>query len=142
MGENLTDTLEQLRKRIDAVINTKPSHKEVLKFLEEVMTEQHRMKTGTKTVPIRIDEVKTQALIEGNPLLDKKELCLDIPSATRLFKKLCGLLGRSEKTSGDAKGVNKALRNKDLNLVELLKRTVTENDEYISALSERLKVKR
>ena len=141
MGANSANILDQLRKRIDAIINTKPSHKKVLEFLKEVMVEQYRMKASTKTVPIRIDEEKNQAFLEGNPLLDKKELCLDIPSATKLFKRLRGLLGRSEKTSGDAKRINEALRNKDLNLAELFKHVATENNEYISALSERLKVK-
>ena len=141
MGEKPANTLDRLRKKIDAMIKEKPSHEEVLEFLKEVMTEQYRMRTTTKTVPVRIDGEKTQALIEGCPLLDKKELSLDIPSATILFKKLCGLLGRREETSGDANRVNKALDNKEINLVKLFKHVVTENDEYISALSNKLKVK-
>ena len=141
MEGNRASSLEQLQKRIDAIIQEKPSHKEVLEFLKEVMTEQHRTRTGTKTVPIRIDGEKTQAFIEGHPLLDKRELSLDMPAATRLFKKLCRLLGRREETSEDVKRVNQALRNKDLNLVELFKHAGTENDEYVRAISKKLEVR-
>jgi FdhE protein len=141
MEENYANTLDQLRKRIDAIIEEKPSHKGVLQFLKEVMIEQYRMRMSTKAVPVRIKGEKTQALIEGNPLLDKKVLRLDITPATKLFKKLCGLLDRSDETSGDAKRVNQALRNKDINFAELFKHVVTENDESISALSKKLKVR-
>jgi len=141
MGENLGNTLDQVRKRIDTLIEEKPSHKEILEFFKEVMTEQYRMRTSTNPVSIRIDGEKTQALIEGNPLLDKKELCLDVPSATKLFKKLCGLLSFNEDNSGDTKRIKQALLNKDINLEELFMHVGIENDEYISALSKRLKVK-
>ena len=141
MGDNSDNTLDRLRKRIDAITREKPSHKEALEFLKEVMTEQYRTRTGVKTVPVKIDAGKTQALMEGNPLLDKKDISLDVPSATKLFKKLCGLLGRREETSGDAKRVNEALRNKDIDLVELFEHVGIENNGYMRAIAKKLQVR-
>ena len=80
------NTLDRLRKRIDALSQEKPSHKEVLQFLKELMTEQYRTRTSTKTVPVKIDGEKTQALIEGNPLLDKKNLSLDVSLGDKPFQ--------------------------------------------------------
>jgi FdhE protein len=141
MGDNSDNTLDRLRKRIDAIIKEKPSHKEALEFLKKVMTEQYRTRTGAKTVPIKIDTGKTRALMEGNPLLDKKDISLDVPSTTKLFKKLCGLLGRREETSGDAKRVNEALRNKDIDLMELFEHIGIENDGYMRTIAKKLRVR-
>jgi len=141
MGEDFADTPDHLRKRIDAIIKEKPSHKEVLEFLKGVMTEQYHVRTSIKTAPVRINEVKTNGMMEGYPLLNKKELSLDIRSATKIFRRLCGLLSRSKKTSADTKRVTQALHDNEINLEELFKHAATEDLEYVSALSKKLKVK-
>lgn len=141
MEENFANTLDQIRKRIDAIIKEKPSHKEVLEFLKEVMTEQYRVRTTIKTAPVRVNEEKADAMMKGHPLLDKKELSLDIPSATKIFKRLCELLTRSEETSADARRMSQAFRRNEINLAELFKHAATEDREYVSALSNKLEVK-
>jgi FdhE protein len=141
MGDNSDNTLDLLRKRINAITREKPSHKEALEFLKEVMTEQYRTRAGVKTVPVKIDAEKTQALMEGNPLLDKKDISLDVTSATKLFKKLCELLGHREETSGDAKRLNEALRNKDIDLVELFEHVGIENNGYMRAIAKKLQIR-
>jgi FdhE protein len=141
MEDNTDNTLDRLQKRIDAVIEEKPSHKEILEFLKEMMTEQYRTKTCTKTVPIKIDTGKTQTLLEGNPLLDKKNLNLDVPSVVKLFRKLCGLLAHREDTSIDAKRVDRAVQNNDIDLVKLFKHAGIENDGYMRAIAKKLRVR-
>lgn len=134
--------IDKLKKRIDSVVKERPSHKEVLKFLKEVMTEQDMIRSKVKTVPVEIEEENIKVKIkEGFPLVDKRDLTLDIASATRLFRRLCKVLNRSKKASRDAERIIQALRSKDINLAELFKQAGTENGEYITALSKKLKVK-
>jgi FdhE protein len=141
MEDNTDNTLDRLQKRIDAVIEEKPSHKDVLEFLKEMMTEQYRTKVCAKTVPIKIDTGKTQALLEGNPLLDKKNLSFDVPSAVKLFRKLCGLLAHKEGASIDAKRVDRAVQNNDIDLVKLFKHAGIENDGYMRVIAKKLRVR-
>jgi FdhE protein len=141
MENNTDDTLDRLQKRIDAVIEEKPSHKEFLEFLKEMMTEQYRTRISAKTGIIKLDAGKTQTLLDGNPLLYKKNLRLDMPSVAGLFKKLCGLLARREDTSSDAKRVDRALQNNDIDLVKLFEHVGTENDGYMRAIANKLQIR-
>ena len=134
--------LEKIKKRVEVVVKERPSHKEVLEFFKEVMTEQYMVKSKIKTAPVEIDEEDLKArILEGFPLVEKRALTLDIPSATRLFKRLCKILSRNKKASHDVELVTKALRNKEIDILELLKQAGSENGDYISDLSEKLKVK-
>ncbi len=141
IGEKSNHNIERLKKRIDAIIGERPSHKEILEFLQEVMIEQYKIRENVKTVPIKIDGEKMKGLAEGFSLLGGKDLSLDIASATELFERLCKVLSRNQKVSGDVRRINQALRSQDLNLSELFQQGGIENGEYISALSRKLKVK-
>ena len=141
IGEKFMDNIERLRKRIDAIIGERPSHKEILEFLKEVMIEQYKIRPKVKTVPMKIGEEKMKALMDGFSLLGRRDLNLDTASVTRLFERLCKVLSRSKKASQDAKRINQALRSKDIDLVELIKHVSAEKGEYLSALSKRLEVK-
>jgi len=141
MGEKSYDLIEKLKKRIDALIGERTSHKEILEFLKEVMIEQYKIKPKLKTVPIKIGDEKMNALTDGLPLLDRRDLNLDTASAARLFNRLCKVLSRRKETAGEAGRISHALRNKDINFLELFKQIGIENNEYLSALSKKLKVK-
>jgi FdhE protein len=134
--------VEKIKKRVAAMVKERPSHKEVLGFFKDVATEQYEMSSKVKTVPVEIDEENFKAkIIEGFPLVEKKALTLDVPSATRLFKRLCKILSRNKKSLKDAERITHALKNKDLDLLELFKQTDFENGEYITDLSKKLSVK-
>jgi FdhE protein len=139
MGEKLYH-IDMLRKRIDSIIQERPSHKEVLEFLREVMTEQYKIGPKIKTDPAKIGKEKVKGLIEGFPLLDKRDLPLDMALAATLFKGLCRVLSRNKDASQDAKRISRALSSKDIDLVELFKQTGAENGEYVQALSKKLGV--
>lgn len=131
--------IDKLKKRIDSVVKERPSHKEVLKFLKEVMTEQDMIRSKVKTVPVEIEEENIKVKIkEGFPLVDKRDLTLDIASATRLFRRLCKVLNRNKKASRDVKRISQALLGKDIDLTELFKQAGTENEEYIAEVSKKL----
>ena len=135
------ESITKLKKRIDALIKDRPSHKEALEFIREVMTHQYKIRPEIRTEPIKIDKENIKATMEGFPLAAKRELPLDMDSATRLFKRLCNVLSRGTGASRDSKRINQALRSKEINIAELFKQTVAENGEYVSNLSKKLGVR-
>jgi FdhE protein len=141
--EKKSDTeVEKIRNRVKAMLKERPSHKEILEFYKDLVTEQYSALSKIKTTSIEIDKDDARAkIMQGFPLVEKKAFILDIPSATRLFKRLCKVLSKTKKGQYDAERITKALRNKKMELPELLKQTESENDEYIKTLSKKLQVK-
>jgi FdhE protein len=134
--------VEKIKNRVKAMVKERPSHKEVLKFYMDVIAEQYSALSKIKTVPVEIDKDDArEKIIQGFPLVEKKALILDIPSATRLFRKLCKLLSQYKKGAHDTEKITQALRKKEIKLSELLKEAESENNEYITALSKKLQVK-
>jgi FdhE protein len=134
--------VEKIRKRVETLVKEKPSHKQILEFFADVVAEQYTILSKVMTFPIEIDEedFKTK-IVEGFPFVDKKALTLDLPSATRLFKKLCKIMIRNKKASQDIERITQAYKNKEIDLKELFKQTNSGNSEYIAALSKKLRVK-
>jgi FdhE protein len=136
------DGAEKIKKRVAAMVKERPSHKEVLEFFKDVATEQYGILSKIKITPLEIDKEDFKAKTEqGFPLIEKRALTLDLPSATRLFRRLCKILSRNKKASTDAEQIIRSLRNKEIDLPELFKQGDSNNNEYISALAEKLKVK-
>jgi FdhE protein len=136
------NSAEKIKKRVAAMVRERPSHKEVLEFFRDVVTEQSTILAKIKTAPVEVDEEDfKRKIVEGFPLVEKKALTLDVPSATRLFKRLCKIMSHNKKATRDIERITQAYRKKEINLMELFKQTDSNNDEYISALSEKLGVK-
>ena len=133
---------EKIKKRAATLIKQRPSHKEVLEFYKDVVTEQYAIKSKVKTSPLDINEQNFKdKIIEGFPLLEKRALTLDIPSAIRLYKRLCKIMSRNKKVSQDIERITQAYKNKEIDFMKLFKQTDSENDDYITALSKKLGVK-
>ena len=134
--------LLKITKRIDRIARQRPSHKQVLKFLKDVLTEQFEVKPEIRTHPVPMDEelIKTKSA-EGFPLVDKGDLELDIASAKTLFERLCKVLKDNENVSEDVAKIEHALNREELNLDELFKKTAAQNGDYLAGLSDRLDLK-
>ena len=140
-SDNAVDA-EKIKKRVAAMVKERPSHKEVLKFFEDVVKEQYTIRSKVKTAPLDIDEQDfKRKIIEGFPLVEKKALTLDVPSATRLFKRLCKILSRNKKSLKDAERITQALRKKEIDILELFKHADSGDGEYVNALAKKLGVK-
>ena len=134
--------VEKIKNRVKAMVKERPSHKEVLEFYKDLVTEQYSALSKIKTTSIEIDKEDAKVkIMQGFPLVEKKALTLDIPSATRLFKRLCKLMSQNKKGSRDVERITQALKNKEIDLMELFKQTDSNNDEYVTALSKKLQVK-
>lgn len=134
--------LRKVSKRIEDVARERPSHKEVLEFLKEVMTEQYRIKTRIETPPVPMDEALIQKkAAEGFPLVNKGDLKLDMVSAVTLFKGLSEVLKGNKKVSRDVAKIEQKIGGKELDLEELLKKVAAGNGEYIISQADSLDLK-
>jgi len=136
--------VEKIRKRVAEMVKERPSHKEALEFFGDVVMEQCAMGSKVNTAPLEIDEEDFKLrIIGGFPLVEKRALTLDIPLATKLFRRLCKMMSQNKKASSrDAERIIVALRNKEIDILELLKQVDNHNDEFITALSKKLGIKK
>ena len=133
---------EKIKKRVAAMAQERPSHKEVLEFFKDVVTEQYKMRSKLKTAHVEVNEEDFKKKgIEGFPLVEKKALTLDLPSATRLFKRLCKIMSHNKKASRDIEQITQALKNKEIDLLELFKQIDSNGNKYVNNLSKKLDVK-
>ncbi len=133
--------VEKIKNRVKAMVKERPSHKEVLQFYKDVITEQCTALSKIKTSPLEIDKDDAkEKIMQGFPIVEKKAFILDIPSATRLFRRLCKILGKTKKGQHDSERITQAMREKEIKLPELFKQAESENNEYVISLSEKLKV--
>lgn len=142
MERQSPEALDRIIQRIDAIEEKRPSHKEVLEFLKEIVTEQYEVKEQIRVEPVDIKEdmvkLKTR---EGFPLVDKKDLKLDMESGITLFKRLCAVVQkRSDKIADDLKKINEKLDEGELNLEELFEKVVAEDEEYLDATAGKLEL--
>jgi FdhE protein len=132
---------EKIKNRVKEMIKERPSHKEVLEFYKDIITEQYSILSKIKTSPLEIDkDDANEKIMQGFPLVEKKAFILDIPSATKLFRKLCKILSKTKKGQHDSERITQAMRKKEIKLPELFRQIESENNEYIINLSEKLQV--
>ncbi len=138
MASDSCHTLETAKRRIDSLIKERPGHREVLEFLQALMIEQYKIRPKLKAVPFQMDQEKIREMREGFPLLEKRDLDLDIPSAVNLFRRLCKVLYRSGKAPEHARRIIRALRSREIDPRELLRRLFAEDGEYLSSICRKL----
>jgi FdhE protein len=133
--------VEKIKKRVKEMVKERPSHKEVLEFYRDVVVEQNSALSKIKTSPIEIDKDDAkEKIMQGFPLVEKKAFILDVPSATRLFRRLCKILSKTKKGQHDSELITQAMRKKEIKLPELFRQVESENNEFIISLSEKLQV--
>jgi FdhE protein len=142
-NQKITDSgLRKVTETIDRLSRQRPSHKEVLAFLKEVVTEQFKIKPEIETHPVSMDKALiVKKTTEGFPLVDKSDLKLDVDSATTLFKALCKVLKRNSKVSKDVEKIERCIGGGELDLEASLKKRAADDGEYIASLSERLNLR-
>jgi FdhE protein len=134
--------LREVTETIDRVARQRPSHKEVLTFLKEVVTEQFKIKPEIETHSVPMDKALIlKKTTEGFPLVDKGDLKLDFASATTLFKALCKVLKRNSKVSKDVEKIEELIGGQGLDLEALFDKTAADDGEYIASLSEKLNLR-
>jgi len=138
MKKKKSEDLDRVIKRITTIEKIRPSHKEILQFVKYIIREQYKIKPLIKVKRIDINEETAKKLMsEGFPLIDKKEIKLDMDSAENLFKNICRALQRKEKIAPEIKKINQAIRKGEIDLQELFKKLVEGDKEYLDSIGEK-----
>lgn len=132
---------ESIKNKVETMIRERPSHKEVLEFYRDVVIEQNSALSKIKTSPLEINkDDANEKIMHGFPIIEKKAFILDIPSAMKLFRRICKILSKTKKAQHDAEKIKEAIKKREIKLPELFRKVESEDDEYITSLSERLHV--
>lgn len=142
MRGKLSKELDRILKKIKIIEKQRPSHKEILEFVKHIIKEQYKIKPLIKTEPIEMTkEIAIHQLAGGFPLLDKKELKIDMKMATTLFKNICKSLREKNKTLAPwMRIISKAIRSKELDMEDIFKRYIEGDSSTISSLCEKIGV--
>lgn len=136
MKKKRSEELNRIIRRINVIGKNRPSHKEILDFFKCIIREQHKIKPLIKAKRIDInEETAKKQMKEGFPLIDKKEIKPDMDSATTLFKNICKVLQRKEKIAPEIKKINQAIRNKEIDLLEIFGRLIDGDKGYIEFIA-------
>ena len=137
MKKKRPQELDRIIKRMQVIEKKRPGYKEILGFFKYIMREQYKIKPLIKVEQIDINEetVKTQ-MKEGFPLMDKKDMKLDMDSASTLFKKICrGLQRKDVNITVEAKKISQAVRKKEVDLEELFRRVLDGDKGYVDFIA-------
>ena len=142
MERQSPEGLDKIIQRIDAIEEKRPSHKELLEFLKGVVREQYEVKEKVRIGPVDMAEDMVKLKIrEGFPLADKKDLKLDMESASTLFTKLCAFVEkRNAKVAGEINKINQVIEEGRLDLEELFEKVLAGDGPYVDSLAEKLKL--
>jgi FdhE protein len=134
--------LDEMSERIATISQERPSHKEVLAFLKDVVTQQSKIKADIEIHPVSMDEdLVRKKSTEGFPLADRGDLELDTATATILFGRLCEVLKQNHKVRKEVEKIEEAVSRGELNLETLFKKTAEQGAEHAAGLAEKLNVK-
>lgn len=136
--------IERIKQRIEVLSAERPSQKEFFDFFGQIIIELERIKPQLTLELINLNhELAVKKLEAGLPLLDRERIKIDLCSATALFDKLCQLVEqRNEPSAGEIQKIRQAIKVKDLDLAEILTKTLVKNEEYLASLLAKSKVNR
>ncbi|MEW6003411.1 MAG: formate dehydrogenase accessory protein FdhE [Nitrospirota bacterium] len=131
--------LDRIIKRINVIEKIRPGYKEILDFFKYIIREQYKIKPLIKVKPIDInEETAKKQMREGFPLLDKKDIKLNMDLATTLFKNICRTLRKNNKqVAPEIKRINKALRDNEIDLQELFGKISSGDKGYVDSAGEK-----
>ena len=143
MKKKKSEELSRIIKRINVIEKERPSHKEILQFVKGIIREQHKIKPSIKVKRIDInEETAKNQMKEGFPLIDKKDIKLDMNSAENLFKNICKALQRKEKIAPEIKKITQAIRKGEIDLKELFGKLIAGDKAYIDSAGEKTELNR
>jgi FdhE protein len=120
--------METLKKRIQQIKKKRPGYEEILEFYQKVKEEQEKIKDSLNIEPIHLKkEWKELLKKEGFSLIEKKDFPLDIEASFSLFQSLCRIGKKANPhMSEQVKKIEEHIRNKKMDLIELLKESFNE----------------
>lgn len=144
MEKQKSKELDRIIRRIETLKEKRPGYEEVLEFFKEIVAEQYKVKPLIKAEPIDITEDMVKLKVkEGFPLLDKKQLKLDMKSVTALFENLCTVVRkRNDTLARDITKIQEELEAGNFDLETLFKWVVAEEETHLDTISGKLTLNR
>jgi len=127
------NTLEQLNKTAESIINIRPAYREILDFYKEVFRVQEESLKDIQLPPIIIepDLLKIKQKNEL-PLIDPSEFLIDLKTATRTFLDICDLASRlAPGLSSNAQFLKKTLSEQAFDLEPLFSAILNRHDKVL-----------
>lgn len=133
MKKKRIQELDRIIRRIRTIVQKKPGYKDILDFFKYITRQQYKIKPMIKVQPIDMNEETAKHHIkEGFPLIDKRDIKLDMDAAVILFIKLCsGLQRKDVNIAVEAKKISQAVRRKDLDIRELIESVLNGDEGYV-----------
>jgi FdhE protein len=137
MKKKKPQEVDRIIRRINDIEKKRPNYKDILSFFKYIIREQYKIKPLIKVEPVDInEETAKHHLREGFSLIDKKDIKLDMDSATTLFKKMCrGLQRKNVNIAVEAKKISQAVRKKEVDLQELFSRVFDRDTGYVDFIA-------
>jgi len=127
------NTLEQLNKTAESIINIRPAYREILDFYKEVFRVQEESLKDIQLPPIIIepDLLKIKQKNEL-PLIDPSEFLIDLKTATRTFLDICDLASKlAPGLSSNAQFLKKTLSEQAFDLEPLFSAILNRHDKVL-----------
>ncbi len=115
--------MEKRRKRIQQIRKKRPGYAGILDFYLKVRKAQEESAGSVRVEPVLIKkEWKDLLSKEGFPIVDRRDLPVDVESSARLFQTLCGIARDSNPLMAEeVKKIQDGLLEGDLDLEELIR---------------------
>ncbi len=136
------NTLEQLNKTAETIVNIRPAYREILNFYKKVFRVQEESLQNIQLPPVVIepDLLKIKQKNEL-PLIDPSEFLIDMKTATQTFSDICDLAANlAPGLSSNALFLKKSLSEQVFDPEPLFSAILNRHDKALHDLSELLDV--
>lgn len=127
-----SENSKEIKKAAEVLKKLKPAYSTIIAFYEKIFEAQEKsaVKIKVHVSPI-LEDILSIKVREQFPLISPSEFSVDINESRKLFKKICEIITKSESSmSSNAEAIFKASENKSLNINELYKALL--NDDNVS----------
>jgi FdhE protein len=135
----LNKSFDNIKEQIIRIKEKSPYYGKIVDFYEEILKVQESAKDSLNIPESEPRKNLIDLQKEGFPLLNKEDFILDIHSSANVFESICKISKHAnEKMSENIQIIEDAVRNKDLNIEELLKKHYDES--YVKKIAEDLEI--
>jgi len=135
--------LKELEKRVETLVRLRPSHKELLEFYGAILKEQLKAReAGQPEGVLKADAADLRE--EGQlPLLQGRDVPVDVESAKKLFRSLCRVAKRENQTLQEGiEKIQKATRRRRIDIDRFLAEMNLPDPPYAQEVSSSLGLNR
>jgi len=137
MVTEMDSAAKRVKERIAALKEAHPNYQGILEFFEKLLLEQLKTKAQVEIRPLEVSEDRARIRAkEGFPMLSRGDFSINLQLATRLFRSISRIAkGENEKLKAEVGKIEKALRQKKIDLELCLSKAVEGDHSYLSRVA-------